>query len=147
MKCSDVPFPTLHRTDTRGLPVIAAVSGVVAAFVLPFSRVFGSMVGIPGISIVLYWIAIGISNATRRFIWSCRFDGRISAGKALRTVSNSPSSFVLYVRYYSGGFDLTRLSPAIVLEDTINQIRFAVYPASWRIIERCEKNGVKIVQC
>ena len=133
--------------DTMELPVIAAMSGVIAAFILPISRVFGFIVGIPAITFALYAIATGTSNVTRRFLWSFRFDARISGRKAWKRVSNSPSSFVLYVRYYSGGFDCTHSPPAIVLEDTVNQVRFAVYPTSWRIIERCENNGVKIVRC
>ena len=112
MQCSEISFPELYRTDTMELPVIAVTSGIIAALVLPFFPVFGFIVGVPGLIIILYWIAIGISNATKRFIWSCRFDKRISARKALKTALNSPSGFVLYVRYYSGGFDRTPLSPA-----------------------------------
>jgi hypothetical protein len=147
MNYSDIPFPTLHRTDTMELPAIAGISIILFAIVLPFSSVFGIIVGIPGFAIALYGFAIGISNITKRFRWSCRFDARISAGKALKMISKSPSTFVLNVRYYSGGFDLTHLKPAIVLEDTIGRKLFAIYPTSWRIIERYENNGGRIVEC
>jgi hypothetical protein len=55
-----------------------------------------------------------------------------------------PEWFIVHVRYF-GGFDVTPLRPAAVVEDRGTGELAAIYPASWRVPRVCEQFGVPLI--
>ncbi len=140
-----IPFPTLHRTDTMELPIVAAVSFLLTAVVLPFSQTLGIIIVVPTVLIVVFWVSVGLRNTFNRLRWSTLFDGRLSARRALNLIRESPERFVLHLQSYSSGFDRAPLSPAAVLEDLSSGNQFAVFPPSWKIVMACKQQSANVL--
>ena len=139
-----IPFPDLNRADTMELPLVAAASGILCGICFPFTKIGAAILGFPALAISCYWVTNGIQNQIRRFTWSGSFDARLSRRAALNRIRKQPSEFILYIQYYSGGFDRTNLVPAAILEHVENAMRFAIYPASWKIVDDCKNLGIPI---
>lgn len=139
-----IPFPKLNRTDTMELPLVAAASGILGGICFSFTRIGAAILGFPALAISCYRVTNGIQNHIRRFTWSGSFDARLSRRAALNRIREQPSEFVLYVQYYSGGFDRMNLAPAAILEHVENAMQFAIHPASWKIIDDCKNLDIPL---
>ena len=140
-----IPFPDLHRTDKMELPRVMVISFAFAAIAIPFSLFVGIILLIPAILVVLYEMFAGVTNSMKRWSFTGSFDGRLSARRAQKRIQQSPDRFVVYVQYYSGGFDVTPLAPLAVLEDIVDGKRFGIFPSSWKIITYCKNHHVTIL--
>ncbi len=150
-------FPEQYRTNTMELPVVAAISAALSGLAGFFSSVAPGWVSIlfivaatiillPAVAIISYWLYAGAWNFHERVKWSGSFDGRLSTRRALSWVRRRPDQYVLFVQLYSGGFDASPLAPAAILEDQAEGKRFAIFPSSWKIIDGCKEQGVPVVR-
>lgn len=140
-----IHFPDLNRTDTHEKPVIMALSGILTALCLPFSTVVAIIFALPVVAIICSDVYTGIQNIIFRFKWSRSFDGHLSRRAASKKVQEYPDEYVLYVQYYTGGFNHVNLAPLAILERCDQSKRFAIYPASWKIIADCKYLGIPII--
>jgi hypothetical protein len=140
-----VAFPDLYRESTLELPVVGAVSAIVAGLLLPASWILGVVAFVPCGMWLLYSAWLGILNARLRYRWSRQFARRVR-GRQLRAVlAAQPGRFRVRVRFF-GGFDATPLCPAAVLEDRSTGELAAIYPGSWRVQAVCEQLGVELLR-
>ena len=140
-----VAFPDLYRPNTMELPGVAVFCVMSALVVQPYSPFLASLIFLPAVLIVIYWVYVAVLNSRRRRKWSSSFDGRLNDDEALERFKTDPRKYVLHVQFYSGGFDRTRLAPAAVLEDVVDGKIFAIFPSSWKVIMDCQRHDVKIV--
>lgn len=139
-------FPELYQADTMELPQIAALSAIAGAIIFPFSATFAVAILLPAFLVALYLVRIAIVNLLRRIRWAHQFDRRLSTKQAWQRFQSSPDRYVLYVQFY-GRFDRERLTPAAVVRDLSNDEQFAVFPSTWRIVDRWRESGGRIYSC
>jgi hypothetical protein len=140
-----VVFPELHRENTLDLPVVGALSAITGGLLLPVSWVLGVIALIPCGLWLLHSGWLGILNARLRYRWSRQFSRRLTWQELRAMLEAEPERFVVHVRYF-GGFDVTPLRPAAVLEDRDTGDLAAIYPANWRVRQVCEQCGVLLIQ-
>jgi hypothetical protein len=139
-----IAFPEFHRESTLELPVIAAISGIAAGIILPWSSLLGCIVLIPSLLITLSWVWNSTRNTIIRYQWSRRYPRRMSCWQLRKQLRAKPKNVVVHIRYY-GGFDVKRLCHAAVLEDHQTGELTAIYPTSWQIPQWCEQCDVPLL--
>ena len=140
-----IEFPELHRESTLGLLVPAGLSAIASGLLWPVSCRLGAIALIPGGLWLLYSAWLGVVNSRLRYRWSRQYARRVNCRQLRGMLAAAPNRFVVHVRYF-GGFDVTPLRPAAVVEDRGTGDETAVYPASWRVHELCEKLGVELIR-
>jgi hypothetical protein len=137
-------FPELHRESTLEMLPVVALSAVASGLLLPWSLLLGVIALVPGALWLLCSTWVGILNARLRYRWSRQYAQRRSWRQLRGLLKSEPDRYVVHLRYF-GGFDVTPLCPAAVVEERGTGDLAAVYPASWRVPQVCEQLGVQLI--
>jgi hypothetical protein len=139
-----IAFPELRRESTLELPVIGALSAVLAGLLLSVSWLLGALAFVPCAGWLLHSAWLGVLNSRLRYRWSLQFPTRVSCSRLRALLTAEPARYVVHVRSF-GGFDVTPLCPAADVEDLHTGAFAAVHPASGRVPRLCERLGVRMV--
>jgi hypothetical protein len=140
-----VAFPDLHRESTLEMPVVGAISAIAGGLLLPVSWIVGAIILTPCAIWLSHAVWLGIVNHRLRYQWSRQYPRRINWREVRTAFVKEPGRFLVHIHYY-GGFDVTPLRPASVVEDRTTGELIAVHPPSWSVPRVCEQLGVELIR-